>query len=78
MSECEGTVGEITDALKTVMGICRLYSVHFFIPMDEGIAVYNASNDDFHFFQWASEIGHYIFCGSKEQIPDWLERRIGI
>lgn len=81
VSEREGTVGKITmmDALKTVIGICRFYCVLHFIPTDiDEIAVYNAANDDFHFFKWDCELGHYIFCRVAENIPNWVERKIAI
>lgn len=67
------------DALKTVIGICRLYSVRHYIPLDIGeIAVYNAANDDFHFFKWDCELGRYVFYKAADHIHQWVERKIAI
>lgn len=69
----------MADALKTVIGICRFYSVLHFIPTEvDEVAVYNAANDDFHFFRWDCELGRYIFSKAADNIPNWLERKIGI
>lgn len=69
----------MTDALKTVIGICQLYCVRHFIPISlDEVAVYNASNDDFHFFKWDCELGRYIFIKAKDNIPQWVERKIAV
>lgn len=72
-----GEVTRIADALKTIESICRHYSVRNYIDVDIGrIAVYNAANDNFHFFKWAGR--RYIYDGSADTIPGWLNKRIAI
>lgn len=80
MSEGKIAVGKvsISDALRTIKGICDFYSVRYFIPYGESIAVYNCLNDDFHLFRWSAHINRYIYCGSEDYISNWMEQRIGI
>lgn len=64
--------------MKTIKGICDFYSVRFFIPLEQGIAVYNCANDDFHVFRWSSDNRRYILESCQEYIPNWTENRMGI
>lgn len=74
-----GEVNRLADVLKTIQGICKFYSVGDYTNVEEGrIAVYNAANDNFHFFRWDSEKCQYVYAGSKDSIPNWLERRVAI
>ena len=69
----------LMDALKTVIGLCQFYCVRHFIPIGfDEIAVYNVVNDNFHCFKWNCELGRYIFIKSADNIPNWVERKIGI
>lgn len=81
MSSIESPLGEVirlVDALRTVEGICKFYSVRYFNVVDiDRIAVYNAQNDNFHFFKWSSD-GQYVYNGSADSIPNWLGERMAI
>jgi hypothetical protein len=67
-------VGQITTALKTIQGICTLYSVGFYIDLGERIAVYNALSDSFHVFKWAWE--QYVWDEECDTIPNWVDRKV--
>lgn len=74
-----GEVNRIAKALKTIQGICNLYSVSDYTAIDETrIAVYNCQNDNFHFFRWSSKSCRYIYCGSQDCIPNWKGKRVAI
>jgi hypothetical protein len=80
VSEGQSAVGKVkvAESLKTIKGICNLYSVHYFIDYGEEVAVYNCENDNYHFFRWSSDISRYIYNGCKDYMPDAMERRVGI
>lgn len=68
----------IASALKTIQGICNLYSVPFYVDLGERIAVYHALNDSFHVFRWAWEKGRYVWDEERGTIPNWMENKVRI
>lgn len=74
-----GEINRIIHAVRTIKGICDLYSVKDFVHYDDGyIAVYNAQNDNFHYFRWSTDTNRYIFTGSTDYITNWREKRMSI
>jgi len=68
----------IASALKTILGICRLYDVSFYVDLGERIAVYYAENDSFHVFRWDCEQGRYVWDSERGTIPNWMENKVRI
>lgn len=74
-----GEITRIADALRTIQGICSLYSVRDYTPIDTGrIAVYNVRSDNFHFFKWDSDKCQYVYDGSDDYIPNWRDKKMAI